>query len=123
MAKDLDLEMQREWTRLVSKLEIQFGEGLELDSIIFLIGVQELGQGHRKFKKNEKVDLMHIAICALLSRYGYYEYNGLDSQGWPHWKTLKSLPKLGPKSQSRLMKEAILEYFREADYISAPSES
>ncbi len=56
MARDLDLQMQREWTDLVSILESKFGEGLELNSIIFLIGVQELGQGHRKFKKNEKVD-------------------------------------------------------------------
>lgn len=117
MARDLDLEMQREWTDLVSILESKFGEGLDLDSIIFLIGVQELGQGHRKFKKSEKVDLMHIAICSLLNRYGYYEFEGLDSQGWPHWKSLKPLPKLGPKSQSRLMKEAILEYFREAEMI------
>ena len=119
MAKDLDLEMQREWTKLVSILEERFGEGLDLDAIIFLIGVQELGQGHRRFKKNEKVDLMHIAICALLSRYGYYEFAGLDSQGWPHWESLKPLPKLGAKSQMRLMKEAVLEYFRDAELIPA----
>lgn len=111
----LDIDFQREWRELVERLEARFGEGLELETILFLIGVQELGQGQREFKKHEKLDLMHIAICRLLSHYGYYEYEGVDPDGWPHYKILAKLPKLNPTEQSRLMKEAVIDYFKNAD--------
>lgn len=109
----LELDLQREWQLVLAKLEDRFGEGLDLDAVLFLIGVQELGQGYRSFKKNEKTDLMHIAICRLLSQYGYYELLGEDEDGWPHYKELGKLPRLNPTQQSLLMKEAIVEYFKE----------
>ncbi|MCF8464532.1 MAG: hypothetical protein K9G41_06815 [Flavobacteriales bacterium] len=108
----LDLELQREWTEVLTKLEFKFGEGLDLDAVLFLIGVQELGQGYREFKKHEKTDLMHIAICRLLSQYGYYELIGEDEDGWPHYKEIGKLPRLNPTQQSLLMKEAIIDYFK-----------
>ena len=63
-----------------------------MDAILFLIGVQELGQGFRPFSKEEKQDLMHIAICKVLSFSGFYELEGVDEDGWPHWKMMKKLP-------------------------------
>lgn len=111
----LELELQRQWRELVTKLEEQFGPGLDLDAIIFLIGVQELGQGHRNFKKSEKLDLMHVAICRLLSPYGYYEFEGVDEEGWPHYRVLAKLPNLNASQQSLLMKEAVIDYFRNAE--------
>ncbi len=113
-----DMELQRAWVKLLKELEPTFGNGLDLDALIFLIGVQELGQGYRQFKKQEKVDLMHIAICRLLAQYGYYEYEGMDSDGWPHWKSIGQLPALSAKAQSKLMKEAIIEYFKNAEMIN-----
>lgn len=109
----VELELQRSWQEVLSKLETRFGEGLDLDAVLFLIGVQELGQGYRSFKKHEKTDLMHVAICKLLSQYGYYELLGLDPDGWPHYKELEKLPRLNPTQQSLLMKEAIIEYFKD----------
>ncbi|MFC2175462.1 hypothetical protein ACFLR1_00650 [Bacteroidota bacterium] len=107
----INLDLQKRWTVLIKQLEQQFGEGLDLDAVLFLIGVQELGQGFRTFSKNEKIDLMHIAICRVLVQYGYYEYLGVDGDGWPHYEALSKLPKLNPNAQSMLMKEAILDYF------------
>lgn len=114
----LDIEFQKEWRELMGRLEAQFGEGMELETVLFLIGVQELGQGHRNFKKHEKLDLMHIAICRLLSRYGYYEFEGTDAEGWPHYRTLAKLPKLNPNEQSRLMKEAVIDYFKDVEMMN-----
>ena len=99
----------------MDRLEARFGEGLDVDAVIFLVGAQELGQGYRTFKKHEKTDLMHIAICRLLMPYGYYEYMGMDEDGWPHYKALAKLPQLNPKQQSLLMKEALLDYFKAAE--------
>ena len=105
--------LKEKWTFLVDKLTDQFAEGDELnvDGIIYLIGVQELGQGKRRFKKDEKVNLMHIAICKLLEPYGYYEFDFFDDDGWPHYKILTELPNLKPGEQQLLMKEAIITYF------------
>ena len=101
------------WDYLVEELTQQFSEGdvLNLDSIIYLIGVQELGQGKRQFKKDEKVNLIHIAICKLLEPYGYYEFDFFDKDGWPHYRILTDLPNLKPGEQTVLMKEAVINYF------------
>ena len=106
------------WDYLVEELTKQFSEGdlLNLDSIIYLIGVQELGQGKRQFKKDEKVNLMHIAICKLLEPYGYYEFDFFDKDGWPHYKIVTDLPNLKPGEQAVLMKEAIIHYFEELNF-------
>ena len=104
------------WEALVKYISSQFGDGeiLDLQAILFLIGVNELGQGYRDFKKQEKIDLLHIAICRLLSVYGYYSFNGRDDDGWPHWKTNEKLPHLKPGEQTILLKKAILLYFEDA---------
>jgi len=114
-----DEELKERWNVLVVKLSEQFASGdtLELDAIIYLVGVQELGQYHRKYKKNDKLDLMHIAICRLLEPYGYYEFEFFDEDGWPHYKTKEELPALKAGEQSVLMKEAIVGYFLEKEYI------
>ncbi|GAA4801115.1 hypothetical protein [Litoribaculum gwangyangense] len=114
-----DEQLKERWEVVVEKLSKQFADGdtLDLDAIIFLIGVQELGQLERSFKKDQKLDLMHIAICKLLAPYGYYEFDFVDDDGWPHYKVLETLPHLKAGEQSILMKEAIVNYFVETDYI------
>lgn len=114
-----DQQLKERWDLLVQKLSAQFSDGdpLELDAIIYLVGVQELGQLHRKFKKDEKINLMHIAICRLLEPYGYYEFDYFDDEGWPHYKIREMLPELKSGEQSVLMKEAIVQYFVEKEYL------
>lgn len=114
-----DQQLKERWNEVVTKLSQQFAEGdtLDLDAIIYLIGVQELGQLHRRFKKDEKVNLMHIAICKLLQPYGYYEFEFVDDQGWPHYTVKEQLPPLKAGEQSVLMKEAIVNYFLEQEFI------
>ncbi|RSK41650.1 hypothetical protein [Mangrovimonas spongiae] len=114
-----DEQLKERWDLVVTKLSKQFADGdeLDLDAIIYLIGVQELGQFHRRFKKDHKLDLMHIAICRLLEPYGYYEFDFFDDDGWPHYKVKEQLPHLKSGEQSILMKEAIVNYFIEAEFI------
>ncbi|WP_088339833.1 hypothetical protein [Robiginitalea sediminis] len=114
-----DEQLKERWELLVRKLSDQFAEGapLDLDAIIYLIGVQELGQLHRTFKKDEKVNLMHIAICRLLEPYGYYRFDYFDADGWPHYTLEEPLPTLKAGEQAVLMKEAIVGYFLEKQYL------
>lgn len=114
-----DEQLKQRWEIVVEKLSKQFADGdiLELDAIIYLIGVQELGQLHKVFKKDQKLELMHIAICKLLEPYGFYEFDFVDDDGWPHYNVKEQLPNLKPGEQSVLMKEAIVNYFVETNYI------
>ena len=113
ITKNNSSSLKTHWDYLTKELTQQFSDGdvLNLDSIIYLIGVQELGQGKKAFKKDEKINLMHIAICKLLEPYGYYEFDFFDKDGWPHYKVVTELPNLKPGEQTVLMKEAIIYYF------------
>jgi hypothetical protein len=108
-----DEQLKNRWNNVVQILSNQFAEGdvLDLDAIIYLIGVQELGKVHQTFKKDEKLNLMHIAICRLLEPYGFYEFDFVDKDGWPHYSVKEELPPLKAGEQSVLMKEAIVNYF------------
>ena len=114
-----DIQLKERWENLVSLLSNQFsqGEDLDLDAIIYLIGVQELGKIHQTYKKDEKLNLMHIAICRFLEPYGYYEFDYVDADGWPHYSVKEELPPLKAGEQSVLMKEAIVNYFLEKEFI------
>lgn len=111
--------LKERFDKIVTILSKKFAEGevLDLDAIIYLIGVQELGRFKQLFKKDEKVNLMHIAICRLLEPYGYYEFDHFDNDGWPHYSVKDELPPLKAGEQTLLMKEAIVHYFLEKKLI------
>ncbi len=107
----IDLVFESRWRSLMADMEKRFGMPTDLDGMLFLIGVQELGQHGRIFTKDEKIGLMHIAIAVVLGPYGYYAPAGRDADGWPHFNKLRELPGLKAEEQERLLKQAILEYF------------
>ena len=107
-----DLDFDRHWQALLNELEVSLGKRpKDLNAVLFIVGVQELGRGAKNFSKEEKQDLMHIAICKILSLAGYYELEGTDSSGWPHWKLIKKLPHFDLLEQEKLLKMLTIEYF------------
>jgi hypothetical protein len=119
-----DLDFDRKWNALLEEIQTTVGKKpKDLNSVLFLIGVQELGQGHKVFSKEEKQDLMHIAICKVLSLVGYYELEGTDKDGWPHWKLVKKLPHFDLLEQEKLLKIHVMEYFEKEFNWSIPDSS
>ena len=111
-----DLTLQKAWAKMLSFICDQIGKRpKDLNAVLFLIGVQELGAGKKTCTKEEKQDLMHIAICKVLSLSGFYALDGVDSEGWPHWIAKKTLPHFDLLEQEKLLKIHILEYF-ETEY-------
>jgi hypothetical protein len=109
-----DLELERRWQALRLALKDSVGrKPKDMNAILFLIGVQELGKGPHNFSKEEKQDLMHIAICKVLSLSGFYEIEGTDENGWPHWKLVKNLPHFDLLEQEKLLKMHVIEYFED----------
>jgi hypothetical protein len=111
-------QLEFQWGKLLVQLQNQFGKKPDIDALLFLIGVRELGKMPEDFSKEEKQNLMHIATCKLLSRQGYYELEFADQDGWPHWKAVKPLPDMDLIAQENLLKENIINYFIEIDYFN-----
>jgi hypothetical protein len=104
-------DLQTRWWNLEARLVERFGKKPDIETILFLIGVQELGNIREKFTKEEKQDLMHVAVCTLFRQRGFYELEGKDDDGWPHFRQLKALPPMGLIEQENFLKDHILLYF------------
>jgi hypothetical protein len=113
----LNLEIKKineDWKNLCAKIQADFdSDEPDVKVFLFLIGVQELGQGPKKFSKRQKEELMHIATCRLMSEMGFYELVGLDQDGWPHWEVVKAIPAFTVLEQEYLLKKLIISYFEE----------
>ncbi len=112
------LEEIENWGKIQSFVEDFSGKRPEsVDVILFLIGVQELGQGVKNFSKEQKQDLMHIAVCKIFSLGGFYELTHTDEEGWPHYKSIEKVPHRKMLLQEGLIKEYIVKYFEHNDLI------
>jgi len=110
----VDFEIEEQYQDVLNYLHQSLGKRpADLNGVLFLIGVQELGKGALFFTKEQKQDLMHIAICKILSLSGYYELEGVDRDGWPHWKLVQKLPHVDLMTQENLLKLHVVKYFRE----------
>jgi hypothetical protein len=110
-------ELEFEWLRVRSLVRERFRREVlpDLNAMLFLIGIQELGRWKTTFSKEEKQDLMHIAVCRLMSYDGYYAFVGRDADGWPHWELISPIPTADLKGQEHLLKERVIRYFNELD--------
>jgi hypothetical protein len=103
---------EQRWKQVEALLQERFGKVPDMEGILFLVGINELGAlPTRKFTKEQKQDLMHIAVCTLLSLEGYYRLAGRDDDGWPHFDHLKPVPADTMKGQEVLLKECVIQYF------------
>jgi hypothetical protein len=91
----------------------QTDKNTPIEAMLFIIGVQELGSGKQNYSKDDKINIIHIAVCRLLEPYGYYKFSHYDNEGFPHFDAIQNLPKLKPNEQQLLMKRAIIQYFTE----------
>jgi hypothetical protein len=109
-------DIQARWWKLEEKMINRFGKKPDLESILFLIGIQEVGGAGHQFTKEQKQDLMHVAVCTVLSPSGFYEHEGWDEDGWPHFKPKKELPPMSLMEQENFMKDHVLFYFDQNEF-------
>ena len=90
----------------------------DFQTVLFLIGIQELGRWpESSFTKEEKKDLMHVAVCTLLEPDGYFVFEGRDQDGWPHWKEELSFNIKGVQEQEKILIQNIIRYFKKYNEI------
>jgi len=109
-------DLQQRWWNLESKLVERFGKKPDLEAVLFLIGMQETGFMQEKISKEQKQDLMHVAVCKVLSQSGYYILEGTDEEGWPHYKQVKELPVMILPEQENFIKDHVLLYFEQTGF-------
>ncbi len=117
MEEELNDASKAKWYTIVFDLKKQFGKKPDMNGILYIIGMRELGQ-NRVFEKEEKMDLFHIATCKLLSYEGYYELEKTDDEGWPHYKLIKELGNKNLLEQEIFLKKLVIKYFEESGLIS-----
>ncbi len=65
--------LSEQWEILTQKLVKDFSlpMQLDIDRVLYMIGIQELGKPHEVFSKEDKVNLIHIATCCVYTAGGY----------------------------------------------------
>jgi hypothetical protein len=107
---NLDETTKLKWYQIVFSIKKQFGKKPDLNGLLYLIGLRELGTS-KELNKDQKMDAMHIATCALLAQEGYYILTHTDEDGWPHYQQLKTLPYTDLLNQENYLKHLIVQYF------------
>ena len=110
-------ELDFEWLRVQHLVQEAMRRDTlpDLNTVLFLIGIQELGRWKKGFTKEEKQDLMHIAVCRLLAYDDCYEFVGRDADGWPHWRQVLEMPRRDTTAQETLLKILAVRYFKELE--------
>ena len=103
-------DVNKEWSKIISRLEKEFKREMTLKGILYLIGVQELNFGLKKFERKEKLNVLHVATCKILVPFGYYQFEKIDEDGWPHYTEISAIKDLTENEQELLIKEAIIKY-------------
>ena len=104
--------MTTDWEHLLDTLEKTVGKRpADLNGVLFLIGMQELGRGPKRFSKEQKQDLLHVAVCTVLVEPGYYVPAGVDKDNWPQFDLIRPLPSGDILAQEFLLKSSVLRYF------------
>ncbi|TCO10562.1 hypothetical protein [Natronoflexus pectinivorans] len=101
------------WDELVLMVSRHFKVTADYDFMLFIIGIQERGTGMTHYPREEKMDLINLGKCKLLSHLGYLEEIEEDQEGWPRFKEIKSVKGLSPSFQKHLLKKAMMEYFKD----------
>lgn len=108
-------ESDFEWLRVRHFIKEKFQKDNlpDLNTILLMIGIQEAGIVKPKYSKEEKQDLMHVAVCELLIKEGYFDFVGRDEDGWPHYKALKPIEMSGVQEQEAFLVNCVIDYFSE----------
>jgi len=99
------------WEIFLHKVSQHFKVTANTEFLLFMIGIQEHGQGFKTYSKQEKMDLITLARCRLLTQSGFMTQTGVDNDGWPTFSVQKDENELPPSERDKMTKENIMLYF------------
>jgi hypothetical protein len=101
------------WDELCEYLSDKFGSEVDLNGVLFLVGVRERGLVPQQFSKEEKLSLMNLGSCILLKRMGLVDETGTDDDGWPVFKQKALVPEVSEARKKKTLQDCALQYFKE----------
>jgi len=99
------------WTELCDHLGKQFNIDIDLNGVLYLIGIRERGLTLERFPKDVKMSLIHLGSCTLYQQMGWVDQTGIDEEGWPTF-TQKALTQVIPEEKKhKVLQDCALRYF------------
>jgi hypothetical protein len=109
-----DLVLKDRWDSLVSEISTRFGRKPDIDSLLFLIGVQSVGRGYEPdIPKERKQSLIMEGSYLAFETIGVYQRVGMERNGFWIWQKNFDLPELTVDEQEKLLQVGILNYFEQ----------
>lgn len=107
----MEIDINKEWETLTDKISIQFNTVVNFEFVLFLIGIQYRGCGFKDFSRNEKLDLINLARCLMLSNAGFLKQVEEAAGEWPKFEQNGSMEVLPQGEQNKVIKSEIIKYF------------
>ena len=101
----------KQYNEVCNYIKQQFGIEPTIESILYLIGIQELGCGFKEFTRDEKMDLINLGTIKMLSLFGFYHENKNVHEDWPLFEIDENKKLPTGTDQEKYIKKGITEYF------------
>jgi len=111
MEKSIEIN-RLEWAKVKEWVHQRFGKYPSVTTLLFIIGLQEIGILIDGLEKEEKEEVIHVGNCTVLGLGGYYKRLRTDIEGWPHFEPTSALDGLTAENQESVIKHYIIEYFK-----------
>ena len=99
------------WTELCDHLGKQFDIDIDLNGVLFLVGIRERGLTFQRFTKEEKMSLIHLGSCTLYLEMGLIEKRGTGADGWPIFVQKTLAPAIPEERKHKVLQDCALRYF------------
>jgi hypothetical protein len=99
------------WIELCERLSLMFGIHVDLNGVLFLVGIRERGLTFQQFTKEEKLNLINLGSCTLYKEMGLTEITGYDAEGWPLFQQKALSPEIPEERKQKTLQDCALRYF------------
>lgn len=106
------MEIPDNWNDLCKTLNDQFGIEVDLNGVLFLVGIRERGLSFQTFSKEEKFNLINLGSCTLYKEMGLVTFSGTDNEGWPVFHQNALAPVISEERKLKTLQDCAIRYFK-----------
>ena len=111
-AKKQTMRKADNWKDLCEKLGVLFGIDVDLNGVLFLVGMRERGLTFQKFSKEEKLNLINLGSCTLYQEMGMITSYGKDEDGWPLFHQNSLAREIPEELKLKTLQDCAIRYFQ-----------
>jgi len=101
------------WAKLKEEFKSNYGEFPSVISLLFLIGMEHTPVFGVELTKEQKQEVIHVGLCAMLVKEGVYTLDHHDEDGWPHYKATEKSETINIEKQENYIKQLLINYFND----------